>query len=66
MKDGSSYTYINIKLGGITYKGVFFRQFDDNGVSKMTFTAIGHNNLAVWGSSTLPSQSKATIADGWY
>ena len=66
MKDGSSYTYINIKLGGITYKGVFFRQFDDNGVSKMTFTAIGHNNLAVWGSSTFPSQSKATIADGWY
>ena len=66
MKDGSSYTYINIKLGGITYKGVFFRQFDDNGVSKMTFTAIGHNNLAVWGSSTFASQSKATIADGWY
>ena len=66
MKDGSSYTYINIKLGGITYKGVFFRQFDDNGLSKMTFTAIGHNNLAVWGSSTFASQSKATIADGWY
>ena len=66
MKDGSSYTYINIKLGGTTYKGVFFRQFDDNGVSKMTFTAIGRNNLAIWGSSTFASQSKATIPDGWY
>ena len=32
----------------------------------MIFTAIGHNNLAEWGSSTFPSQSKATIANGWY
>ena len=66
IKDGSSYTYLNIKLGSITYKGVLFRQYDDNNVSKMTFTAIGHNNLAVWGSSTFVSPSKATIADGWY
>ena len=32
----------------------------------MIFTAIGHNNLAERGSSTFPSQSKATIANGWY
>lgn len=50
MSDGDDYTYITLTLSGAVYKGVFFRQSDDNNVPKMTFTAIGNNNLAVWGS----------------
>ena len=52
MSDGDNYTYISITISGATYNGVFFRQTDDNNVSKMTFTAIGKNNLAIWGSGT--------------
>ena len=50
MSDGNDYTYITLTLSGVVYKGVFYRQRDDNNVLKMTFTAIGKNNLAVWGS----------------
>ena len=50
MTDGENYTYISITLSGATYNGVFFRQSDDNEKKKMTFTAIGKNNLAIWGS----------------
>ena len=50
MKDSDSYTFVTLNLSDSTYKGVFFRQTDDNNKSKMTFTAIGRNNLAIWGS----------------
>ena len=50
MKDGDSYTYVTLNLSDSVYKGVFFRQTDDNNKAKMTFTAIGANNLAIWGS----------------
>jgi VCBS repeat-containing protein len=51
MTDGESYTYVTLTLSGTAYNGVFFRQTDDNNKAKMTFTAIGKNNLAIWGSS---------------
>ena len=50
MSDGDDYTYVTLQLSDETYKGVFFRQTDDNNQIKMTFTAIGKNNQAVWGS----------------
>ena len=50
MKDGKDYTYVTLDMDGATYKGVFFEQTNDNGVKTMTFSAIGNNNLAVWGS----------------
>ena len=51
MQDGTDYTYVTLTLSNVQYKGVFYIQTDDNNVSKMTFTAIGSNNLAIWGSS---------------
>ena len=50
MTNGSSYTYVTLNIGGVAYKGYFFKQADDNKVVKMTFSAIGKNNLAIWGS----------------
>ena len=51
MFDGNDYTYITITLSNVEYKGVFCIQRDDNDSPKMTFTAIGSNNIAIWGSS---------------
>ena len=51
MNDGNDYTYVTLTLSGVIYKGVFFRQKNDNNQNKMTFTAIGRNNMAIWGSS---------------
>ena len=51
MTSGDSYSYVLFKLNGVNYRGVFFRQTDDNGEKRMTFTAIGKNNLNIWGSS---------------
>ena len=50
MADAEDYTYVTIDIDGATYKGVFFKQTNDNGEKVMTFTAIGNNNLAIWGS----------------
>ena len=38
-------------LDGVTYKGVFFKQYDEQRKRQqvMTFTAIGTNNMTVWG-----------------
>ena len=49
------YCYVLFKLGGVSYRGVFFRQTNDNGEKKMTFTAIGKNNINLWGSSVFTS-----------
>ena len=49
--DGDDYTYINLIIDNIEYKGVLFIQEDDNGGPRMTFSAIGSNNIALWGSS---------------
>ncbi len=50
MADADEYTYVTLNIDGATYKGVFFEQTNDNEEKTMTFTAIGNNNLAVWGS----------------
>jgi arabinan endo-1,5-alpha-L-arabinosidase len=51
-RPGSDYDYITLKLWNTTYKGIFFRQYDEETIprEKMTFTAIGNNNTTVWGS----------------
>ena len=51
-KSGSYYA--TIKIGGVTYKGVFFKQYDESSSHKetMTFSVIGSNNIALWGSRT--------------
>ena len=51
ISDGDDYTYVTLTLSNVDYKGVFYIQTDDNGYKKMTFSAIGSNNLAIWGSS---------------
>ena len=51
MFDGDDYTYVTFTLSNVEYKGVFYVQSDDNNGPKMTFTAIGSNNIAIWGSS---------------
>ena len=44
--------YATLKINGVTYKGVFFKQYDESSSHKetMTFTVIGSNNIALWGS----------------
>ena len=51
-KQKSGTPYATMVIGGVTYKGVFFKQFDESSSHKevMTFTLIGSNNLAIWGS----------------
>ncbi len=46
------YDYVTLKIGDVTYKGIFFRQHKENQdpTAVMTFTAIGDNNTCVWGS----------------
>ncbi len=49
--DGIGY-YTTMKIGNATYKGVFFEQFDESATHKktMTFTLIGDNDHAIFGS----------------
>ena len=49
--NGDSYTYVTLTIGVVIYKGYFFWQKDNNWNQKMTFSAIGKNNLAIRGSS---------------
>lgn len=44
--------YMNMIIGEITYKGVFFKQNDESKYDSkvMTFTAVGSNNQCIWGS----------------
>jgi beta-xylosidase len=48
MTKGDKYCYVLLSLNGVNYRGVFFRQTNDNGEKKMTFAAIGINNLNLW------------------
>ncbi len=49
--DGKGY-YATFVIKGKTYKGVFFKQYDESIRHKetMTFTLIGENNHSIWGS----------------
>ncbi len=46
--------YCQMKIDGVTYKGVFFKQKDESATHKevMTFTCIGSNNQTIWGTKT--------------
>lgn len=49
-KDGTY--YMNAVIGGVTYSGVFFLQHNEstsNCEKVMTFTAIGTDNITIWG-----------------
>ncbi|MCI8825708.1 MAG: RICIN domain-containing protein [Lachnospiraceae bacterium] len=48
--------YCQMKIGGVTYKGVFFKQKDEslNHKEVMTFSLIGSNNETIWGTKTIP------------
>lgn len=49
---GKDYDYITLKLDGTEYKGVLFKQYNEDGTPQkvMTFSAIGSNNTCLWGS----------------
>ena len=59
-KSGTYYCTMNIN--GVTYKGVFFKQYDESASHNetMTFSLIGSNNESIWGSKT----SNDTINNG--
>ncbi len=52
-EDGKSY-YVTMVIGDDTYKGVFFKQYDESSGHKerMTFSLIGDNDKCIWGSKT--------------
>ena len=54
-------------IGGVTYKGIFFKQYDESASHKntMTFSLIGNNNQAIWGSKTSDAPGSTTL-DGDY
>ncbi|SET07795.1 RICIN domain-containing protein [[Clostridium] polysaccharolyticum] len=68
--------YCTMTISGVTYKGVFFKQYDESSAHKetMTFTLIGNDNKAIWGSkisndcnvSNSDSSTSAKKLDGVY
>lgn len=50
VKSGTAYA--TIVISGITYKGVFSYGYNESTSRKkvMTFTAVGSNNVCIWGS----------------
>ncbi len=60
--------YCKMVIGGVTYKGVFFKQKDESTSHKelMTFSLIGTNNQSIWGTKTTASSSSTTVSEGTY
>jgi arabinan endo-1,5-alpha-L-arabinosidase len=54
--------YCQMVIGGVTYKGVFFKQKDESASHKevMTFSLIGANNQAIWGTKTAASTTSTS------
>lgn len=50
--------YITMEIEDVTYKGVLFKQYDESSSRKevMTFSMIGENNIALWGSKISDSE----------
>lgn len=46
-----AYDYVTLSLNGITYKGYFFRQYNEKDVPEqvMTFSAMSDQNTCLWG-----------------
>ena len=63
---GKGYDYLTLVLDDVTYKGYFFRQHKENNEENpvMTFSAVGDNNMCVWGSAidTTNNQMMAEMA----
>lgn len=51
--------YCQMKINGVVYKGVFYKQKDESASHKevMTFSLIGKNNETIWGTKTTASLS---------
>lgn len=62
MQEGNYYA--TMEIGGITYKGVFFKQYDESSSHKevMTFSLIGDNNTSIWGSKITGSLANVKSA----
>lgn len=60
--------YASMVIGGITYKGVFFKQYDETSKHNnvMTFSLIGPDNRAIWGSKVSNDEYAAIKLDGTY
>lgn len=54
--------YCTMVIGGVTYKGVFFKQYDESAShnSTMTFSLIGSNDESIWGSKVSNSVQTST------
>lgn len=52
LEEKSGSYYCTMVIGGVTYKGVYFKQFDESASHKntMTFSLIGSNDEAIWAS----------------
>jgi arabinan endo-1,5-alpha-L-arabinosidase len=57
--------YSTMVIGGVTYKGVFFKQYDESASRKetMTFSLIGTNDQSIWGSKTNTPPSNTLDGD---
>lgn len=53
IKDGKP--YVTFTIGGVKYQGVFSYGYEESANRKkvMTFSAVGENNICIWGSKTL-------------
>ena len=54
--------YCKMVIGGVTYKGVFFKQKDESSshTERMTFSLIGSNDETIWGSKTADLSSSSS------
>jgi len=60
--------YCTMVINGVTYKGVFFKQYDESTSHKetMTFSLIGNNNQCIWGSKISNSTSTPALDGDYY
>ncbi len=64
--------YCTMVINGVTYKGVFFKQYDESAshTETMTFSLIGSNNESIWGSKTSNQTASIPVStaglDGTY
>ncbi len=67
-KETSGSYYCTMVIGGVTYKGVFFKQYDESSAhnNTMTFSLIGSNDESIWGSKVSSSTITTPKLDGTY
>lgn len=71
---GKTYDYLTMELDGVTYKGIFYKQYTEQYTEEtpsrrvMTFSVIGSNNTCLWGSGktefaeeTPPAEEKPPV-----